>query len=151
VLDDVPGRRLLVQPAREDPAELAVRAAHIQLDESAGQLLDLPGLGRLTGPQPDDRVADPDRLARPQREVSFLPVALVEEAKHGDTLRHRRGARSELVHRLGNIARLVLELGLLLPVGVLGAARRAAGEREQHRQASADHRSEHLVQSGVHA
>ena len=66
VLDDVERRRFLVEPARKDPLELALRVAHVELDEGAGQLLHLPGRGRLAGAQPDDHVADAHRLAGPQ-------------------------------------------------------------------------------------
>jgi hypothetical protein len=151
VLNGVERRRLLVEPAGEDPAELAVGAAHVELDESAGQLLDLPGRGRLAGAQPHDGVADPHRLAGPECQVALEAVALVEQADHGDPLRHRRRARRELVHRLGDIDRLVLELGLLLPIHVLGTAGRTGGEREQRRQARAGNEPAHRDQSGVQA
>ena len=131
MLDDVERRRFLVEPARKDPAELTVRAAHVQLYEGTGQLLNLPGSRGLAGAQPHDRIPDPDRLTRAQRQVPLLAVALVEEAEHGHALRHRRGARRELVHRLGDVPRLVLELEVLLPVLLVGAARRTGGQSEQ--------------------
>jgi len=59
VLDDIQAGRFLVEPAGEDPLELALRVAHVDLDEGAGQLLDLPRRGRLAGAQPHDDVADP--------------------------------------------------------------------------------------------
>jgi hypothetical protein len=151
VLDDVEGRRLPVEPAGEDPAELAVRAAHVELDEGAGQLLHLPGGRSLAGAQPHDHVADPDRLAWPQGQVALEAVALVEQAEHGDPLRHRRRARRELRHGLRDVDGLVLDLGFALPVGLVRAARRAGGEGEQPRETRADHRSKHHVQSGVQA
>jgi hypothetical protein len=152
MLDGIPGRRFLVEPAREDPAELAVSAAHIQLHEGAGQLLDLPRLGRLAGAEPHDRVADPHRLAGAQGQIARLAVALVEEAKHGDTLRHRRGAGCELVHRLRDVDRLlVLDLGITLPVGIVCAPGRAGGERERRREAREKDEAAHRDQSGVQA
>jgi hypothetical protein len=60
VLDDVERRRLLVEPAREAAAEVAVSVADEDLDEGAGQLLSLPRRGRLAGAQPDDDVLDPE-------------------------------------------------------------------------------------------
>jgi hypothetical protein len=151
VLDDVERGRLLVEPAGKDPAELAVGAAHVELDEGAGQLLDLPGLGGLAGAQPHDHVADPDRLAGAQRQVALQPVALVEQAEHGDALRHRRGAGSELVHRLRHVDRLVLDRRIVLAAGVVRAPGRAGGEREQRRKAGAEHEPAHRDQSGVQA
>jgi hypothetical protein len=152
VLDRVERRRLLVEPAGKDAPELAVRTAHVQLDEGAGQLLNLPGRGGLAGAQPHDRVADPDRLARPQGEVPRLAVTLVEEADDSDPLRHRRRAGRELVHGLRYVDRLlVLDVGIALPVAVVGAAGRAGGEREHHRETRADHPAKHHVQSGVQA
>jgi hypothetical protein len=70
VLDRVERRRFLVEPARENPAELAVRAAHVKLHERTRQLLDLPGRGHLAGAQSHDRVSDPDRLAGPERQIT---------------------------------------------------------------------------------
>jgi hypothetical protein len=151
VLDDVERRRLLVEPAGEDPPELAVRAAHVELDEGTGQLLDFPGGGRLAGAQPHDHVADPDRLARPQRQVALEPVALVQQADHGDALRHRRRARSQLGDGLGHVDRLVLDLGLALPVRIVRASRRAGGQRERRREAQHKGETPHRDQSGVQA
>jgi hypothetical protein len=130
---------------------LAVGAANIQLHEGAGQLLDLPGLCRLAGAQPHDHVAYPHRLARPEGQVPLQPVALVEQADHGDALRHRRGAGGELVHRLGNVDRLVLDLRLPLPVRVFRAPGRTAGERERRRKAQEKDEAAHRDQSGVQA
>ena len=135
MLDDVERRSLLVEPAREDAAVLAVGAAHVQLHEGAGQLLDLPGCGGLAGAQAHDHVANPDRLARPQGQVPPQPVALVEQADHGDPLGHRCRPRGELRDRLGNVDGLVLDFGLALPVGLVRAPGRAGGERERRREA----------------
>jgi hypothetical protein len=151
VLDHVERRRLPVEPAREDAAELAVRTAHLELDEGAGQLLDLPGCGRLAGPQADNHIADPDGLAGPQRQVAPQAVTLVEEANHRDPLRHRGRPGRELGHRLRNIDRLVLDLRLALPVRLVRPARRAGGERQHHRQARGGNEATHHDQSGVQA
>ena len=115
-------------------------------------MLDLPGGGGLAGAQPDDRVADPDRLARPQGQIPLLAVALVEEADDGDPLGHRRRARRQLVHRLRDIDRLlVLDVGIALPVAVVRAARRAGGEHKHHHDAGAVQDGAHRDQSGVQA
>jgi hypothetical protein len=63
VLGDVEGRRFLVQPAGEDPLEATLRVTDVELDEGAGDLLYLPGGGRLAGAQADDDVPGADRLA----------------------------------------------------------------------------------------
>jgi hypothetical protein len=151
VLDRVERRRFLVEPARKDPAILTVRAAYVELDESAGQLLVLPGRGGFAGAQADDHVTDPDRLPRPQRQIALQAVALVEQAEHRDPLRHRCRAGRQLCHRLRHVDRLVLDLGVALPVAVVRAARRAGGEREHHRETRAEQDGAHRDQSGVQA
>ena len=90
MLDEVERRRFPVDPTGEDSPPLILRAAHVELEKGAGQLLHFPGRGRLAGAQSDDRVADPDRLAGPHRQVARQAIALVEEADDGDALRHRR-------------------------------------------------------------
>jgi hypothetical protein len=151
VLDDIERRAFLVEPAREDAPILAIGATHVELHEGAGQLLDLPGRGRLAGAQPHDRVTDPDRLAGAQGEVPGLAVALVEEAEHGNPLRHRRGAGGKLGHGLGHVDRLVLDLRLALPVRIVRAPGRAGGKRERRRKAQHDEGCAHRDQSGVQA
>jgi hypothetical protein len=54
--------------------------------------LSFPGGRRLTGPQADDDVLEADRLARTQSQVADDTVALVEQAKDGNPLGHRRHA-----------------------------------------------------------
>jgi hypothetical protein len=93
VLDRVERGRFVEQPAREDPSPLVVAPAHVGLYESAGELLLLPGRGRLAGAQANHHVADPHRLTGAQRYVPRDAVALVEQADHRDPLRHRRLAR----------------------------------------------------------
>jgi hypothetical protein len=131
MLDDVERRRLLVEPAREDSVEGALRVGDVQLDEGAGQLLDLPGRGRLAGAEANDDVADAQRLARLHRQVALDAVAFVEEADHRDPLRHRRRPRRFAGHRLGHVDRLDLgrRLAVALPLG--RTLRPAGGERRR--------------------
>jgi hypothetical protein len=49
MLDRVERRRFLVEPAGKDAAELALRIADVELQEGAGQLLDLPRRRRFAG------------------------------------------------------------------------------------------------------
>jgi hypothetical protein len=151
VLDDVQRRRLPVEPAGEDAAELAVGASHVELDESAGQLLHLPGRGGLAVPQPDDHVADANRLAGPQRQLALKAVALVEQAEHRDALGHGSRARRELLHGLRHVDRLVHDRRLVLAVGVVRSPRCAGGKRERHRDAENRGEAAHRDQSGVQA
>ena len=130
---------------------MIVRPAHVELDEGAGQLLRLPGRRRLAVAQPHDHVADTDGLAGPEGEIALDAVALVEQAEHRDPFGHRRRAGRELRHRLRHIDRLVLDLGVALPVAVVCAPRRAGSEREHQRETRADHPAKHHVQSGVQA
>jgi hypothetical protein len=78
VLDDVERRRLLVQPSRKDAAKGPLGVGDIELDEGAGQLLDLPRRGGLAGAEANDDIADPHRLARLQGQIALNPIALVE-------------------------------------------------------------------------
>jgi hypothetical protein len=90
VLDDVERRRFLVQPAGESPLPALVRLLHVELDECAGQLLVFPRRRRFARAQPHDDVFPPDRLPGVERDILDDAVALVEDAKHRDALRHRR-------------------------------------------------------------
>jgi hypothetical protein len=92
VLDDVERRRFLVEPPGEDPVPALVGLLHVDLDERAGQLLLFPRRGRLARPQPYDDVLPAHRLAGVERDILDDAVALVEDAEHGDALRHRRHA-----------------------------------------------------------
>jgi hypothetical protein len=69
-----------------------VGAAHVELDEGAGQLILLPGRGLFAGAQAHDRIADTHRLPRLQRQVAADAVALVEQPNDGDPFGHRRAA-----------------------------------------------------------
>ena len=64
----------------------------VDLDEGAGELLLFPRSCRLAGAQTHDDVLPPDRLAGMERHVLDDAVALVEDAEHGDALRHRGDA-----------------------------------------------------------
>jgi hypothetical protein len=97
VLDDVQRWRLLVDPARKNAAPTIVGPLHVELDEGAGQLLFFPRGSLLAGAQADDCVLPSHRLARPKGHVLDDSVALVENAEHGDALRH--GGYSALPRR----------------------------------------------------
>jgi len=103
VLDDVERRRFPVQPAGEDPPPTIVRLPDVELDEGAGQRFFIPWRARFAGPEPDDRVLDPHRLARPQGQVADNAVALVEQANDGDPLGHGRHAFLAGDDRAGHI------------------------------------------------
>jgi hypothetical protein len=76
-----------------------VRPLHVKLDERAGQLLILPGRGRLAGTKANDCVIHPHGLARLQCQVPDDSVPFVEETQHGDTVRHR--GHASLLTRTG--------------------------------------------------
>jgi hypothetical protein len=92
MLDDVERRRFLVEPAREDTAPALVGALDVDLDEGAGQFLRFPRGRRLARAQPYDDVLPARRLAGMKHDVLDDAVALVEDAEHRDSLRHRRYA-----------------------------------------------------------
>jgi hypothetical protein len=147
VLDGVEPRRLLVEPAREDPPEsVGAGIPNVDLDEGAGELLHFPGRGRLAGAQPHDNVAGADRLARTEREFAHLAVALVEQPQHRDALRHRCRAGRKLGDGLRHIDRL--DFFLILLVLLLGALRRAGGEG-QHGREGGNRAARRHAQSGV--
>jgi hypothetical protein len=140
VLNDVERRRFLVDPAREDAVPAAVGLLDVELEEGAGQLLLLPRSGRLARAQAHDHVLPADRLAGMQRDTLHDPVALVEDAEHGNPLRHRRHAA------LAGCGRHHLARGRQRRVVLLVAAI-ARGKRQQRQQRS----SERLhAWSGIH-
>ena len=141
---------------------MPVAAAHVELDEGAGQLVLLPWRGVFAGAQPDDRIADPHRLPRLQRHVAADAVALVEQADDRDPLRHRRAARRQRdvagrdrLDRLGRrgLARRQVLRDDAAPVRVGPVQRPVAehpGDHQRHQQdAGGEPASRHP--SGVHA
>jgi hypothetical protein len=66
---------------------------HDQLHECPGFLRPFPLSGAFARAQPHDGAANADAFAGFQRNVAHQPVAFVEEAEHGDSLRHRGYAR----------------------------------------------------------
>ncbi|MEO8176885.1 MAG: hypothetical protein ABI626_09535 [Sphingomicrobium sp.] len=102
----------------------------------------LPRRGGFAGAQAHHHVAHPDRLPRLERQVAYDPVALVEQAEHGDPLRHRR--HSGLADRSrGDLGRGRSAGGRLLR---LVAAIAATGGEHQHNQKCGDRAH---AQSGV--
>jgi hypothetical protein len=128
VLDDVERRRFLVQPARKDSLPSPLRIADVELDEGAGKRLNLPGRGRLAGPEPNDGVADANRLARLQGQVPGDSVALVEQSEHRHPLRHRGRPGGDGGDGLRDVDRPRLADGLAIAAGRLFGAPAAAGE-----------------------
>jgi hypothetical protein len=112
----------------------------VNLDKGAGELLVFPRRGRLAGAQTHEDVLPSRRLTRSQRDVLNDAVALVEDAEHGDALRHRSYA--SLVGRGGRGAvgrRPVTGLRLV------GAIARGRGQREHERNGDPFH-----AYSGIH-
>jgi hypothetical protein len=150
VLDDIERGRFLVKPAGKDPLELALRASDIELDEGAGELLLLPGRGRLAGTQPNDRIADTERLAGLHRQIRLDAIALVQEPDDRDALPHRRGTRGRRDLRLRDVNGHRLRLGL---ARLIGRHRRpiAPGEQQDGRTGQRTQSRSCWHQSGVHA
>jgi hypothetical protein len=124
VLDDVERRRFLVEPAGEHPAPLAVGPLDVELDERAGERLRLPRRGGFARAQPHDDVLPPHRLAGTKRDVLDDAVALVEDAKNGDALRH--GCHAGLV----DARRHTRVATGLRAIALVAAAAGGKGERE---------------------
>jgi len=120
-----------------------VRLPDIELHECARELLQLPGSARLAGPQADDRVLHSHGLARLEQHIPNDAVALVEEAQHGNAIRHRRYAHGcRRPRRRLSLASLVR----LLP-SLFGAAR--ATRREKKGESRAGDGELSHAQSGV--
>ena len=153
MLDDVERRRLLVQPAGEDAAIAVLRIARlldVELYERPGEPLRLPGGGRLAGAQPHDRVADPHRLARLQRQILRQAVALVEEAEHRDALAHRRRAGDLGGHRLRYVDSLRAAISARAALAAAALAARGKGEHGREGEDERPRRAPHPC-SGVQA
>ena len=60
------------------------------MQESTGQFFGFPRRSCFTGAQAHRHILDPHCLARPQGKVPDDPVALVEQADHGDPFSHGR-------------------------------------------------------------
>jgi len=123
VIDDIAVRPVLEQPAGKDAMPFVVaRLEHVELDEGAGFLLQLPGRRRLAGAQADDRIADAQRFTGLERERAGEAVALVEQADLRDALGHGRAEQAEVAaHRL-----LVLRALFGRVAGILRALRPSA-------------------------
>jgi hypothetical protein len=83
-----------------------VRLLHVDLHESAGELLFFPRCRRLACAKTHEQILPAHRLAGMQSHILDDAVALVEHADDGDTLRHGRhaglvpgSARRALRHR----------------------------------------------------
>jgi hypothetical protein len=62
------------------------------LEEGAGELLILPGRGRLAGAQANDRILHADRHSGLHPQIADDAVALVEKADDRDPVLHRGNA-----------------------------------------------------------
>jgi hypothetical protein len=131
VLDDVQRRRLLVNPAGEDPLPAFVGALDIELDKGARQLLGFPRCRGLAGAQPDNRVLDPHRPAGTQNDVADDPVALVEKTEHRHALCHG-GDAGQIVRGLRQADGACRRLAALLGVA-LAARGGKQGQRQDYR------------------
>jgi len=124
VLDHVERRRFLVEPAREDAVPGAIGLLDVDLDERAGELLQLPRRSRFAGAQAHDHVLPPHRLAGVKRNRLDDAVALVEDAERRNPLTHRGDAGLIDARRRGGVHDHRLGIVLLAIAG-------AGGERER--------------------
>jgi hypothetical protein len=167
VQHDVQRRAFLEQPAGEDSPPFGIGAARIDLNEGTGILLLLPWRGAFAGAQPDDDIADPNRLARLQRQVAGLAVALVQQADHRHPLRHRRRTGQQAAvqpgidadhfrragigsHRLGNCD-LRRRAGRRNGRSVPALPAEPACDRQPYRDRQPDQPAAQVHASGLHA
>ena len=71
---------------------MLARLEHVDLDKGAGKLFVFPRRGGFAGAQVHEHILPARGLARPKSDVLNDTVALVEDCKNGDALRHRRHA-----------------------------------------------------------
>jgi hypothetical protein len=142
VFEDVEARRILEQPAREDPVpfEVGIDVApllHHDLDESAGLGRFFPRLSAFAGRHADYHVADPALLAGLQLDFPRDVVALVEQSEDGDPLVHR-SADAAACDDDGRVASQFFgDLGFLsLGLGRLVGARDEESEEGRDRERS---------------
>jgi hypothetical protein len=94
VLHDIAVGTFAEQPSGKiAPPFIVGGAAHVQLHEGPGFLHIFPWRAGFAGLQPDDGVADAQRLAGFHLEVGGDAVALVEQADHRHPLIHRRAGQ----------------------------------------------------------
>jgi hypothetical protein len=153
VLHDVAIRPFLEQPSREvAPPFIVGSAAHIELHKGAGFLNIFPRRAGFAGLQADDRIADAQGVARLHGEVSRDAVALVEQADHGNALRHRRAGQGRGA-AVADFLPLDLHRASLIGGGDIIAAARREGQQQskgQDRQGRARRSPDHDA-SGLHA
>jgi hypothetical protein len=130
MLDDVERRAFLVDPAGEHPVPILVGALDVDLDEGAGQLLQLPRRRRLASAQANDDVFHPDCLAGLQGDVADDAVALVEQPEDRHPLGHRRDA-GQIGGRARHFDGDGIALGRLVGAAVAAGQRDTAGEEER--------------------
>ncbi|KQU62137.1 hypothetical protein ASG67_03135 [Sphingomonas sp. Leaf339] len=64
-------------------------------------MIDLPWRGPIAGAQPDDDIADADRVTRLHRQFAAFAVPLVQQTQHRDPVCHRRGTSDRRLRRAG--------------------------------------------------
>jgi hypothetical protein len=149
VLDDVAFRPFLEQPAGKIAAPLAVgRAAHVKLNERADLRRVFPGGGNFAGLQPDDGVADAQRLAGLHRQIAGQAVALVQQADHRHPLRHRGAEQAGAFATVDPCPRDSDGAGLITVGKIVPAT--AGWEHQQQRQDRPRRNANHDA-SGLHA
>jgi hypothetical protein len=144
MLDDVERRRFLVDPTREDPLPLLIRALDVELEEGAGERLRLPRRALLAGAQADDRILYAHRLTGLEHQVADDSVSLVQKTDHRDPIGHRCDARDrDIIGRLVGRDRLACLVVL--------ARRRLGPSAAGGQQGEGDGNEEKAhAQSGVH-
>ncbi|CCW16080.1 hypothetical protein EBBID32_4110 [Sphingobium indicum BiD32] len=153
MLHDVAVGPFAEQPAGKIAPPFAIgAAADVQLHEGTGFLHIFPRRAGFAGLKPHDRVAHAQRLARLHRQIAGQAVALVEQADHSHTLRHRRAGQGGGVARPDWRALHPDRAGLVGGghVAVATGGQRQQGRAKQDRQASPRRTADHDA-SGLHA
>lgn len=140
MFDRVERGRFLVDPTRENPLPLFAGLEHVDLDKGAGEFFVFPRRRGFAGTQAHQHILPPRGLTRPKRDVLNDAVALVEDGKHGNALRHGRYAS-----RVGRGRRGPVVLRLRTRLRLAGTIARGQGQCEQERNGGLLH-----AYSGIH-
>jgi len=89
MLHNIAVRTFLEQPAGKDAVHfLTLAGAHIQLYKRTGFLAIFPGRGGFACPQPDNHIANTQRLAGLQPQIARFTIAFVKQADDSNTVTH---------------------------------------------------------------
>ena len=127
MLNNVERGRLFIEPAGKYAVPMLVGLLDVELNERAGQLFFLPRRRRFASTQTNDDVLPANRLAGMKSNVLNDSIALVEDAEHGDPLRHWRYAALPVCSRTDLVR--PRRSSVLLAIALAARDKRKRGEQ----------------------